>query len=239
MHLPILMYHQIDVSPPRGTPLRGLVVAPRSFAWQMRMLKLMGYQGLSMNQLGPYLRGQKVGKVVGITFDDGYRNNLIHALPVLQQIGFAATCYVVSRALGKTNAWDAAIGVPTQALMNLQDLRAWSDAGMEVGSHTREHADLTTLAPQAAREQIFGAKQDLEDALGREVGHFCYPYGRFLPEHCDWVRDAGYQSATTVRRGRAEPNADMFRLPRVLMARTTHPGYFYLKLATRYEDRRG
>jgi len=59
MSIPILMYHQIDVPPPRGTPLRGLTVAPQSFARQMACLKLLGYQGLSMRDLMPYLQGEK------------------------------------------------------------------------------------------------------------------------------------------------------------------------------------
>ena len=48
--IPILVYHQIDTPPPRGTPMRGLVVAPQTFAWQMRMLALLGFRGLT---LGP------------------------------------------------------------------------------------------------------------------------------------------------------------------------------------------
>ena len=93
--IPILVYHQISAAPPRGAPFRGLYVAPQSFARQMALLKLMGYRGLSMGALLPYLQGEKNGKVVGITFDDGYQNNLSHALPVLVRHGFSSTCYVV------------------------------------------------------------------------------------------------------------------------------------------------
>lgn len=238
-HFPILMYHQIDVPPPRGTPMRGLVVALGSFAWQMRMLALMGYRGLSMRDLMPYLLGERRGRVVGITFDDGYRNNLLHALPVLQRTGFTATCYAVSAAVGRTNAWDAGLGVPTQALMSVPELRAWVEAGMEVGAHTRDHVDLTTAAQSEARRQIEGCKHELEAALGVPVRHFCYPYGRFRSEHAAWVREAGFHSATTVQRGRAAAGSDMFRLPRVRVSRATHPGTFLLKIGTRYEDRRG
>ena len=67
--LPILMYHQIDATPARGTPLRGLTVTPGSFARQMGLLRLLGYKGLSMGDMEPYLRGEKSGRVVGITFD--------------------------------------------------------------------------------------------------------------------------------------------------------------------------
>ena len=59
MSIPILMYHQIDVPPPSGTPLRGLVVSPDSFARQMWLLKCLGYRGLSMRDLEPYLEGKR------------------------------------------------------------------------------------------------------------------------------------------------------------------------------------
>lgn len=62
MNIPILMYHQIDVPPPSGTPLRGLVVSPGSFDRQMLLLKLLGYRGLSMRDLEPYLKGKKKAK---------------------------------------------------------------------------------------------------------------------------------------------------------------------------------
>ena len=106
--IPILTYHQIDAAPPKGTPMRSLFVSPASFARQMALLKRLGFQGLSMSALMPYLRGDKRGRVVGITFDDGYLNNLQHALPVLQRHGFSSTCYVVSQRLGQTNDFASA-----------------------------------------------------------------------------------------------------------------------------------
>ena len=50
--IPILMYHQVDVPPARGTPMRGMVVAPSAFAAQMRLLRLLAYRGLSMREIG-------------------------------------------------------------------------------------------------------------------------------------------------------------------------------------------
>ena len=70
--IPILTYHQIDTPPASGAPYRSLVVSPAAFARQMALLKTLGYRGMSMNRLEPYLRGEKSGKVVGITLDDGY-----------------------------------------------------------------------------------------------------------------------------------------------------------------------
>jgi peptidoglycan/xylan/chitin deacetylase (PgdA/CDA1 family) len=237
MNIPVLMYHQIDAPPPRGTPLRGLIVAPSSFAWQMRMLRLMGYRGLSMRELEPYIQGHKLGKVVGLTFDDGFQNNVQNALPILLRHGFTATCYGVSSMIGGTNAWDHG-KVAEKPLMSLQNWRTWRDAGMDIGSHTRTHAKLTELPEHEAREQIAHSKQELEHTIGCEVRHFCYPYGWYAPEHEDMVREAGYITATTTHRGRVHAGDNPYSLRRIMVARATHPLQFFLKIATAYEDRR-
>ena len=238
MIIPILMYHQIDVPPARGTPLRGLVVSPGAFARQMWLLKLMGYRGLSMRDLEPYLKGEKQGKVVGITFDDGYQNNLHNALPALKRHGFTATIYGVSGMMGGTNVWDHGL-VPGKPLMTLADWHIWRDAGMDIGSHTRTHVKLTDVESHSAREQITLSKLELEKALGCEVRHFCYPYGSFNPEHRDMVHAAGYITATTTSRGLNHDGADLYTLHRIMVARATNPIQFFLKIATKYEDKRG
>lgn len=237
MAYPILMYHQIDASPARGTPLRGLTVTPASFARQMGLLRLFGYRGVSMTELEPYLRGEATGKVVGITFDDGYRNNLEHALPLLQRHGFTATCYAVSAPDVGRNVWDDAIGVPQKPLFTPADMRAWVNAGMDLGAHTRHHADLTAIPPSQTIDEIAGCKQELQDMTGQEVRHFCYPYGRYHSEHIQMVKDAGYTTATTTHRGRAQAGDNLLELRRVLIAHSNHLLLFSAKTLGSYEDR--
>jgi len=236
--IPILTYHQVEAPPPRGTPYRSLVVSPGAFARQMGLLKLLGFQGLSMSALAPYLRGEKQGRVVGITLDDGYVNNLQHALPVLQRHGFSATCYIVSGQLGGSNVWDLPKGVPPKPLMNAAQLRAWVAGGQEIGAHTRHHVDLTALDDAAAREEIRACRQDLEPLLGVPVQQFCYPYGFFEPRHVAMVREAGYTCATTTVRSRSHAGDDLLALPRVPVHQATTLPVFWAKIATAYEDRR-
>lgn len=237
MSIPILMYHQIDSPPTKGTPLRGLVVSPRTFAWQMQMLGLLGYRGLSMRDLEPYLKGQTNGKVVGITFDDGFQNNFHNALPVLLKHGFSATCYCVSALVGETNIWDHG-KVAEKRLMTREEIRSWHLAGMDVGSHTQTHIDLCEASSEHARDQIFLSKDELQQIIGAEVKHFCYPYGRHNPEHQELVHRAGYITATSTHRGRVEPGDDPYTLNRIMVARATNPLLFFMKIATGYEDRR-
>jgi peptidoglycan/xylan/chitin deacetylase (PgdA/CDA1 family) len=236
--IPILVYHQIAPEPPRGTPFRSLCVAPADFARQMRFMRLLGYKGLSMSKLMPYLTGTKHGKVFGITFDDGYVNNLEHAAPVLQALGFSSTCYAVSQLLGKTNVWDSELGIPQVPLMNRTELRQWTACGQEVGAHTRNHVHLNAMDSEAAWEEIALCKTELESVCGGPVEHFCYPYGDFAAIHTGMVEKAGYQSATTTQRGRCRAGERVLQLPRVPVVRSTTLLAFWLKIATQYEDKK-
>lgn len=235
--IPILVYHQISEAPPKGAPFRGLYVSPGAFGRQMALLKLLGYQGLAMSALLPHLKGERSGKVVGITFDDGYLNNLTHALPVLQRHGFSSTCYAVSNLLGRTNVWDQGIGIAQVPLMDSGQLRQWVAGGQEVGSHTQNHARLLQSDGATARAEMTQDKAALEAILARPVQHFCYPYGEYSTEHVVMAREAGFETVTTTRRGRSTVPGNLLELPRVPVVRSTSLPVFWLKIATAYEDR--
>lgn len=235
--IPILMYHQIDVPPARGTPLRGLVVSPRNFAWQMAMLRWLGFQGLSMRDLEPYLDGRKQGRVVGITFDDGYLNNYDNALPILKKYGHTATCYAVSGLIGQTNQWDDGV-MASKSLMDRQHWLKWIEAGMDIGSHTQLHIDLTETNDELAWEQISQSKALLETNLNITVAHFCYPYGRYQKHHMEMVKTAGYLTATTVERGLFRVGDDPFQIARVGVYASTNMIQFIIKVMTQREAKK-
>ena len=241
--IPVLMYHQIDHAPPAGSALRGLVVAPHTFFLHMAAMRLLGYRGLSMSDLMPYLLGQKTGKVFGITFDDGYANNLRHAAPVLKRFGFSSTCYVVPQLCGKTNQWDIDNGVAQVPLMNQQEMQAWVDAGQELGSHTLTHARLTDATQATKQAEIEDSRRAIDAMVSQRQGicHFCYPYGAFDAEVVAMVRQSGYATATTTIRGRFKVGAqtDLLLVPRVLVSRTTSWLHLLVKCLTPYEDKRG
>ncbi len=239
--IPILMYHQIDAEPPKGSPMRGLVVAPATFSRHMAALNALGYHGKSMGDLVPYLNGEKQGKVFGITFDDGYENNLRCALPVLQSYGFTSTCYVVANLVGKSNSWDMVRGVKQVPLMNAHELQVWVDAGQEIGSHTLNHANLEVLSNEEQAVEISQSKYQLEALVAQKGGvkHFCYPYGGLNKSAVHNVKAAGYLTATTTVRGRAVAGQSYdLLLPRVLVSRTTTWMQLLLKCLSSYEDKR-
>ena len=213
-------------------------MAPGAFARQMSFLKLLGYKGLSMGDLLPYLNGEKEGRVVGITFDDGYQNNIANALPVLQRHRFSSTCYAVSGLLGQTNSWDKHLGVAQAPLMTEAHVRQWVAGGQEIGSHTHQHLDLLDADDAACRADIGVGKTSLEAIAGRSVDHFCFPYGRYKSKHAVMAAEAGFRTATTTQRSRCHAQTDLLQLPRVPVVRSTSLPMFWLKVATSYEDRR-
>jgi len=237
INIPILMYHSIE-SMPRTTIMRSLHVPPKKFKFQMWMLKILGYKGLSLSQLKPYLDGKKHGKVVGITFDDGYQNNLINAAPVLNKYNFTATCYIVSDSIGISNEWDLDNKITQRPLMSESEIKKWISLGMDIGAHTKTHADLTVISNQKAQEEIVDCKIELETKFKVLVNDFCYPFGRFNETISSITREAGYHSATSMIRGRANEQSSRFMLPRIPINHRTLPHLFLAKILTNYEDKR-
>ena len=234
--IPILMYHSIAAMP-KGTVMRSLHVPPKLFRLQMRLLKILGYKGLSMDDLQPYLTGEKVGKVVGITFDDGFKNNLVEALPILKKNGFSATCYIISKNIGGINHWDLDKGISENPLMNENEIKDWIDSGMKIGSHTQNHVHLAESDIKKATEEITQSKLDLEKQFNCPIEHFCYPYGNYNNKIIEITRSAGYNTATTVNRGRVKSGENLFTLPRVPITHRTFAHLFLMKILSKYEDK--
>ena len=231
------MYHSIELMP-KKTVMRSLHVPPRRFQFQMWMLKILGYKALSLKNLKPYLDGEKHGKVVGITFDDGYRNNLINAAPVLTKYNFSATCYIVSESIGTSNTWDLDKGITQRALMNVDEINEWLNLGMDIGAHTKTHVDLTLVSEKQALIEIGDCKTELEKKFHVPVNDFCYPFGHFNAAVCNITKDSGYVSATSMKRGRVNSKSDMHILPRIPINHRTLPHLFLAKILTKYEDKK-
>jgi peptidoglycan/xylan/chitin deacetylase (PgdA/CDA1 family) len=203
-YIPILMYHYVRTVDRNADPLGyNLSVTPEQFAVQLAWLAENGYETVRMDAAAACMRGEAAcpARAVALTFDDGYMDAYTAALPLLQERGFVATFYIVSGFVGRTGymGWD--------------ELRAMRDAGMEIGSHTVNHPDLTSLSSAAAQREIAQARATLMTELELPILSFCYPLGRFNTALANIVREAGYTSATTTIQ--SGPQDNLFTLPRL------------------------
>ncbi len=89
---------------------------------------------------------------------------------------------------------------------------------VSIGAHTQTHPVLTRLSGDAARTEILGSKEWLEDVLGEPVTAFSYPYGgsaHYGHSEVEIVRTAGFVLACSGEPGRVSRGCDPLQLPRV------------------------
>jgi peptidoglycan/xylan/chitin deacetylase (PgdA/CDA1 family) len=100
-----------------------------------------------------------------------------------------------------------------------QQIIAMAEAGIEIGAHTRHHADLGQIADEATlRDEIAGSKQDLEALLGRSVRYFAFPYGtarQLTAPAIQVCREAGFEAICSAVGGYNFPGDDPFHLQRI------------------------
>ena len=104
--VPILMYHRIAVlqgDEPRIT--RALTVDPGEFRLQVQWLKEHGFETITQLQLYNALMegGELPEKPIMLTFDDGYRGIATIAAPIMTQLGFVGTAYVITDQIGRAH----------------------------------------------------------------------------------------------------------------------------------------
>lgn len=122
---------------------------------------------------------------IHITFDDGNRSDLVHALPELRRRGLRGTFFVVAGRLG------------LPGFLSADDVRALADAGMAIGSHGMRHVPWRKLGATALDDELVVAKTDLERVLGQPVTTAAFPFGAYGRHSLAALRKAGYAHVYT------------------------------------------
>jgi peptidoglycan/xylan/chitin deacetylase (PgdA/CDA1 family) len=214
LQVPILMYHRIDALTPRLAPItRRLTVTPADFASEMEWLRRNGFHALTEEQLRAALeRGAALPRhPVLITFDDGYRDVLGKAAPVLHRLDLPATAFVIT----------GRISGPDPSFLTWGELRRLEQDGVEIGSHTVTHRELTHLDSGAALHELVAARTVLEAHLHRPVPWLAYPAGAEDARIVALARRAGYALAMTTRPGSRQDGRDPLELRRFEVLDTT------------------
>jgi peptidoglycan/xylan/chitin deacetylase (PgdA/CDA1 family) len=213
--LPVLLYHHVGAA--AGYVHPQLTVSPTAFARQVQWMKRRGFVAISAQECLAWLQGNQrlPERAVMLTFDDAFEDTARHAFPILRDHGFPATVFVVTDAIGGTQAWDEAPGVRVRKLMSREQILDWSRHGIEIGSHSRTHSDLATLDARSARLEIRGSCCDLS-TLGLHVSTFAYPYGHYDANALALARSQ-YALGFTCDEGLNGPSHDPMLLRRTMV----------------------
>lgn len=158
---------------------------------------------------------------VAITFDDGYRDNLAVAAPILAELGMSATVFVVAGRVGMRLAHDR--NAETGALMTWEEIRNIESMGWSIGGHSLTHRRLSRLTLAGQTIEIRECTRLLEDNLGHRIKAFAYPFGSaldFNQSSKDIVGACGYSYAVSNRYGVNTPGCDRWALRRIWIDRS-------------------
>jgi peptidoglycan/xylan/chitin deacetylase (PgdA/CDA1 family) len=157
-----MLYHAVGSRVPNDT--YGISVEPKRFERQMELLA----QQPDIN-LVPFDRYESMEGAlkVAVTFDDGYKDNLYQAAPVLLKWKIPFTVFVVSSFLGR----DSCYLTPSE----LRELAALP--GATIGSHGATHLPLAECSDTTLSRELAESRLDLENIIGLPVTTIAYPHG--------------------------------------------------------------
>ena len=178
-NIKVLLYHNVT---PGGQHF-DYALSPEEFERHILYLKAR-YNIVGIDQLGKWV-GVRADKCnVLITFDDGFRNNLDYAVPILKRHGVSAVFFLIADCVKDGSPPDflrerlgAAADAPEYRTVDIAGARLMIAAGQAVGSHSVSHLNHRRLATDVAVVDGARARDVLEGALGVEIGLFAFPWG--------------------------------------------------------------
>ncbi|HUY32417.1 MAG TPA: polysaccharide deacetylase family protein [Pirellulales bacterium] len=210
----VLFYHRVaDEKPNDWTCSHAM------FARQMRWLKRR-CDMVSLAEAQRRIRRGNHRTAVSVTFDDGYAENCDRAIPLLLAERIPCTYFVAVGNVfeGLPFAHDVARGEPRPP-NTLDQLRAMAAAGIEIGAHTRSHADLGAISHvEHLRDEVVAAGEELQTAIGHPVRYFAFPFGlraNLNPLAFQAAYEAGYDGVCSAYGGYNFPGDDDFHLQRI------------------------
>lgn len=185
LKVPIIFYHDIGG---KGS----YAVSEKAIREQFEWIRDNGIKVVPLEDLISRLENPKPydGRVIVITFDDGYKSMYTKLLPLVREFGYPVTLFVytdfVSEKGDKSITWD--------------NLREMQKSGIDIQCHTQSHADLLKLSAKDtddAREKMFReiylSRKKIEQKLGKRVDLLAFPFGYYDNKTIQLAEYAGYK----------------------------------------------
>jgi peptidoglycan/xylan/chitin deacetylase (PgdA/CDA1 family) len=198
-HIPVLMYHNVEVHPHRiDDPL---TVSASLFEDHLAALKDSGWETGLVGDI-PSQRDGGGKKATYITFDDAFDTFGTVVAPSLEASDSKATVFVPTAFLGRSAAWPFSGETALRlTVMSLQSLRDLDPARIEIGGHGHQHFQSDLLSSAALRREFQYSREILEQGLGRSIRSMAYPFGYHDRRARRIAREVGYTRACEVGLG--------------------------------------
>jgi peptidoglycan/xylan/chitin deacetylase (PgdA/CDA1 family) len=169
------------------------------------------------------------GRYFCVTFDDGFKNNITNAMPIMVDNRCPGTIYVSTNFVGLKHFRDAEKIQPFFDLsytyplpfefLDWDDCRKLHAEGMTIGSHTCAHTPLIEMSDEQIETELRESKACIERELNAPCLHFCCPWGvpfvTFDPQRLPKTAErVGYRSCATTVYGYVRAGCDPMLIPR-------------------------
>ena len=213
----ILTYHGVCSAPPDEWS-----VTPAQLRQHARWLA-ESCQPVPLLDIVRWRRGELVlpPRAVAVTFDDGLRDVLTDAVPILAEFGIPATAFIAPGLIAGQPPH--ASYRPTRPFLSWPEVKALGRAGWTMGSHALTHPVLATLSVDAASFELSESRRILADICEVAVTLLAYPYGTrrtVSPRDYALAQAAGYEAAFLDMTAPLTPSSPPFALPRNKILRT-------------------
>ena len=233
-HPRILMYHMVSEHR-QGAKFNKLRVPPEQFEQQVAYLAENGWTFAHVSELANPLPD----KTVVLTFDDGYRDNLEYAHPILARYKAKATLYLVEDrfdrdwSTAKKAHHDSGELMREPKLTDAEVETMLASGVWELGAHTLTHANLPATEPEQRAEEVIQGRTVLQQKFEQSIPSFAYPFGIYDAEDVRLAQQAGYDFAVTTEEGIDPlPYAKPLELKRIKVSGKEGLWSFTLRLRT-------
>lgn len=224
--IPVLLYHSIDES---GNPYS---VSLKDFKKQIALLYKKGYGTINLSELKSYLKNKKFPKKkILITFDDGYKNNLELAKPVLDKYGFSGVIFIATSLMGG----EIQKNDKSYKMLSKEDLIRLEKSSWDIANHFHSHKILTDLSEQEIVQEIKESKKILKDLLNKKENllSFVCPKDKINRNIVSILIKKGANMIFTGE-GLISKKTDYYNIPRVEVFNNTDKYKFLLRLSWFY-----
>jgi peptidoglycan/xylan/chitin deacetylase (PgdA/CDA1 family) len=215
--VPVFLYHAVTDDPPAW--IAPFTVTPRTFVEQ---LDRIADSGLSVIPLRRLVAAQRGGpdlppRSAVLTFDDGFADFYWTVAPLLAERELPATLFVTTGAVHAPGGRAAGSLLPPASMLNWRQISTLDAYGVEIGGHSRTHAQLDTVTGRQLVDEVVICKRELEDAVAHPVTAFAYPHGYSSPAVRRRVQKAGWSSACGVGYAFSSPADSPLRISRLML----------------------
>jgi len=203
----VLLYHSVTDKLDEAD-IEENTIHKELFHSQMEYLSVNKFNVISASEaVKSLIAGKKFpASTICIAFDDGYRNILRNAFPILQKFNFPCTIFVTNDLVGN------------DGYLNKAELKDLSDSGLaELGGHGKTHRALSSLRLQELKKEISDSRGDIEEITGTKVVLFAYPFGHSKSYNRNTIaalKISGFLGAFNNIYGFNRPGLDPFKMYR-------------------------